>query len=252
MLPTREVTGAVYTPDGQPAAGATIYAQLSEFEIDSGVVVPEIVTAKADDQGAYSIALWPNERGATGSSYAVSIRFPGADSVTVRIVVPEGDGPVPMVTLIDQEPFPELTAAQLAVSQAQEFAREAFASAQSISITEEQLDTATMTSQQAAQAAIDAAGEATAGAQAAQAVAGDLGTLAGAVSAAQTAASTAVQAETVVQEKTTLAVNAAGAAAQIQEEIEILAGGVSKWRAVTQAQYNALTPAADVLYIIVG
>lgn len=84
------------------------------------------------------------------------------------------------------------------------------------------------------------------------AVAGDLGTLAAAVEAASGSASTADTAAGAASGAASTAGAAAVTAGETLEEIQTLAAGVSKWQALTQAQYNAFTPAADVLYIIVG
>jgi|GEM_PF-4767892 len=130
-LKTRPIKGTVYTPDGKPAAGAKIQAKLNRFETDGGIVVPFHAEAKADENGDYTIDLWPNERGTGSSSYRVTVRSASPQDVSFNVVVPDGSGALSMDPLIDRPPYPPIDQAQEAIQKAQAAASTAVASAQS-------------------------------------------------------------------------------------------------------------------------
>lgn len=113
----------------RPAAGAKVYAELSRYDLDGGMVLPATAMAVADPGGKYVIELWPNERGSGSSQYRITIQGAGTLVVSLTAVVPDGDGPVPLEAIINQAPYPPLDQAQAAVLQAQKWAVEASSSA---------------------------------------------------------------------------------------------------------------------------
>lgn len=128
-LKTRPVIGTVYTPDGLPTAGAKIYAKLSRYELDDGMVVPSVVRAVTDVNGEYSLELWPNERGSASSNYRVTVNALAHPYVDFSIVVPDGTGPLVIESLIDRLPYPPVDVAEQAVRDAQAAASSAVANA---------------------------------------------------------------------------------------------------------------------------
>lgn len=94
-LPTCAVTCSVADDTGAPLAGATITARLDRFEVYNGYVVPELVEVQTDATGAATLNLWPNELGATQSSYTVRILAPNGKTLRTTATVPN----VPTIAL---------------------------------------------------------------------------------------------------------------------------------------------------------
>jgi hypothetical protein len=88
MLPTCRVHCAIFDNDGTPIQGATVTAALNRFEVYQGYVVPDVETAITDAAGACVLSLWPNELGATASSYAVKIVAPNGRTQRLTVTVP--------------------------------------------------------------------------------------------------------------------------------------------------------------------
>lgn len=183
-LKTRAVTGTVYTPDGKPAAGAKIQARLNRFETDGGIVVPFHAETKADENGNYTINLWPNERGTGSSSYRVTVRSASPQDVSFNVVVPDGNGALSMDPLIDRPPYPPIDQAQEAIQKAQAAASTAVANAQVAENAASQTGTDASNAEAASLAAQQAASDA-------QAIAVQFGDVQGAIDAATSAANSA-------------------------------------------------------------
>lgn len=88
-LPVCAVQCYVYTQDGEPDPGAIVTAKLNRYEVYNGHIVPESMSATADENGLAVLELWPNELGSTGSAYEVKIApTNGNRTVKVNAVVP--------------------------------------------------------------------------------------------------------------------------------------------------------------------
>jgi len=183
-LKTRPIKGTVYTPDGKPAAGAKIQAKLNRFETDGGIVVPFHAETKADENGNYTINLWPNERGTGSSSYRVTVRSASPQDVSFNVVVPDGNGALSMDPLIDRPPYPPIDQAQEAIQKAQAAASTAVANAQVAENAASQTGTDASNAEAASLAAQQAASDA-------QNIATQFGDVQGAIDAATSAANSA-------------------------------------------------------------
>lgn len=111
MLKTRQVNGVVFSPNGQPLSGAEITATLSAYEVDDGIIVPNKIRAVSDAMGEYTLELWPNELGINQTYYSIHIlkvapRCKPEIDESLTIVVPDGDGPVSLFSLIDKDVYP--------------------------------------------------------------------------------------------------------------------------------------------------
>lgn len=73
MVDTCAVTCTAYDQNGNPEVGATFRARLSGYDVYQGFVVPEEITATADDNGQCVLNLWPNQLGATETLYEITI-----------------------------------------------------------------------------------------------------------------------------------------------------------------------------------
>lgn len=127
MIKTVKITGHAYNQDGSPASQAIGRAVLSTYEIDGGVVVPNKVDFKLDENGYFEIVLWPNQRGQVGSHYSVKIysraaTFPVFEA---KVVVPDVDYEVDILSIIDAPPYPPVDEAQQAVLAAKQHAEAA-------------------------------------------------------------------------------------------------------------------------------
>ena len=105
-LKTVTVTGQLYNPDGSPAAGAEGYATLTQYEVDSGIVVPTSGYIKADETGRFEVPLWPNSRGNANSQYIIRIRSRRSVILDVRAIVPDVDVSVGIQSILIAPPWP--------------------------------------------------------------------------------------------------------------------------------------------------
>lgn len=87
---TVNVTCRIYDSADAPVQGASITAQLTGIEIYSGYVLPTVVEGVTDATGSLVLALFPNQLGATQSSYIVNISYPSF-SQTLTVTVPNAD-----------------------------------------------------------------------------------------------------------------------------------------------------------------
>lgn len=88
MLPICRVHCAVHDNDGTPIQGATVTAKLDRVEVYQGYVIPDVETATTDAAGLCVLALWPNELGATASSYTIRILAPNGRAQRLTGTVP--------------------------------------------------------------------------------------------------------------------------------------------------------------------
>ncbi len=121
-LKTVTVTGTLRTPGGQPVAGAAVRADLTRQEIDDGIVVPTAVETITAADGTFALELWPNARGVAGSQYRVHSIQAYVRLLDVLITVPDVDVPTAIEQVIDQAPYPAVSAAQAAQQAAQQAA----------------------------------------------------------------------------------------------------------------------------------
>ncbi|MEC7763394.1 MAG: hypothetical protein VX874_15940 [Pseudomonadota bacterium] len=72
-LSTATVTGTVLLPDDTALSTVDrIEFTLSGVETDTITILPETVSADVDENGDFSVSLWPNGSGSRGTSYAVA------------------------------------------------------------------------------------------------------------------------------------------------------------------------------------
>jgi len=112
------VTGTVRDDQNDPIPKAIVICRLTRPDKDGALVVPDKEETRADDNGNWSLDLWPNTRGETNSKYRVIIRNPKTGEYLVYgyMVVPEGGGT--FANLVDLNTNPEPLAAWRSVSQA--------------------------------------------------------------------------------------------------------------------------------------
>jgi len=118
---------------GQPLAGATITAQLSEYQVDGTDVVPLIWQFPEVDEtpGTYFGQIWPNNRGDGGTSYEVVVQAAGLLLKRTTITVPQTSAGVENVTslMVAPPPYPAVYQAQAEVAAARTFSDSAGVSA---------------------------------------------------------------------------------------------------------------------------
>jgi len=92
-LVTVNVTATINDQAGAPVAGAKIVVKLDREEVDGGYVVPKLQEFTTDASGVAVMALWPNARGSTESTYLVRAYHPttGRRILEVTAVVPEAN-----------------------------------------------------------------------------------------------------------------------------------------------------------------
>jgi hypothetical protein len=78
----------LYGQDGLPKESARVTAKLKAFDLYSGYVIPQETTGITDADGLCVLPLWPNELGATESSYTVKIVGTNGKTITLTTVVP--------------------------------------------------------------------------------------------------------------------------------------------------------------------
>jgi hypothetical protein len=94
MLTKVNVTVLCADQQGNPVAAAKIVVKLDRTDVDtaSGYVFPEQIVATADTDGTAVLALWPNELGATSSSYKVEITNPDTGKIEhLTATIPNAD-----------------------------------------------------------------------------------------------------------------------------------------------------------------
>lgn len=97
-MATRTITGLILRPDGTPHEGARVRFVLSGDGYDPTAQYPaQTITATADEDGAISVALWPNEAGGQATYYRVVM--PSGE--THRVTVPEGEGALSLSVLLE-------------------------------------------------------------------------------------------------------------------------------------------------------
>ena len=120
-MPVQPVTCRFFDQDGSPIA-AKVSFKLTTQEIYNGIVVgpqADYVICNAST-GIGVINLFPNALGANSSQYTVK----AVDSVTGRKILPETlctipDSPCYLDLILNQEPFPTLSASSIALAGAQ-------------------------------------------------------------------------------------------------------------------------------------
>jgi len=131
------------------------------------MIVRRTVSGKTDFTGTLVLALWPNALGTNASQYIVTVRT--KESTTRYLAyVPNSD--CQLMSIVDLEPAPALSVAQVAIrdanaarTAAEEYASEAAASAQTSSASEGNAQaSATAASQSASAAALSESGAQTA------------------------------------------------------------------------------------------
>ena len=114
------VTFRLFSPDGPPAAGASVAATLTRPDTDSGSIVPtKTVRGVADADGEVTLSLWPNSRGTTSSQYRVVVSVGVKEVDAYTITVPESVGTVYAEDIRSAAPYPPVSAAQSALEAAQ-------------------------------------------------------------------------------------------------------------------------------------
>lgn len=134
--PTVNVTVNLSTIMGAPCAGVKVTAKLDQNDVYSGgIVISDPVTATANGSGIAVLALFPNNPstglGTVGSLYTFSAAVPGGKSFRATAQIPNSN--CNLQDVMDLEPQPSLTAAQVAQSAAQGYAAAASTSAASAS-----------------------------------------------------------------------------------------------------------------------
>lgn len=265
-LKTVTVTGILLRPTGDPVAAARVRAELTQQEIDDGIVVPTAVETITAADGTFAIELWPNARGVKGSQYRISAGHSRATVFDVLITVPDVEVPVAIETIIDQPPYPPIPAAQAAQQAAQEAAIRSETAAESVA---GGVEAAGESAGQAQEAAGQAQGYALAAGEAAAEAIGAAGTATGQAGIATGAASTATGAATAAGEsaatahaRAQTAISAAGVAESARDEsvsardeaVDAAAGVVlDRWqirengrRALREKYGNGPYPALDL------
>lgn len=72
-ISTATVSGTLVLPDDTALSTIDrIEFKLTGFETEDATIVPETVSATVDENGDFSIALWPNGVGSRGTNYTVA------------------------------------------------------------------------------------------------------------------------------------------------------------------------------------
>ena len=115
--PTCNVLCAIFDDTGAPVAGATVTAKLNQFDLSDGYIVPEPVKGTTDVNGHCTLALWPNQLGATESMYVVKIQSTNGKSLTINATVPNVSS-ANLWEISELPPYPGLTDGQLILTDA--------------------------------------------------------------------------------------------------------------------------------------
>ena len=110
-MKTVNVIGKLLLPNGMPASNLEGFAVLNQYSVDSDVVVPASTQFKTNDEGEFSIDLWPNALGSQYSRYIVKARTFTETVLDVVIRVPDVDVPVNIKDIIVQQPYPPVNQA---------------------------------------------------------------------------------------------------------------------------------------------
>lgn len=97
------VIARLFDPDGNPATGSTIVANLTSVGVSDtdGLINLMRMTAVAGDDGIATLVLWPSIDGNTGAEYRVVARSPdGRKLLDELITVVESDEPVNLTDLL--------------------------------------------------------------------------------------------------------------------------------------------------------
>ncbi len=95
-LTTCNVTGRLALPDDSTPANGFVVFVLNVAEVDGDAVIPREVRAPIDANGQVELDLWPNSRGAAGSSYSVRVDlYPSATAARPFASIPLGAIEVP-------------------------------------------------------------------------------------------------------------------------------------------------------------
>jgi len=149
MANTVDVTGTIKDQFDLPIPMAKCTVELDRTDVDHGYVAPVYTTAVTDENGQFTMALWPNQRGARASKYKFTAQHPTTGKVLIKttFVVPyensTGD-PVSTVNIFeiaDLEPFEGKSDAQVALEVLQ---AEAAAAHTARAITETKADEASV------------------------------------------------------------------------------------------------------------
>lgn len=110
-MKTVNVIGKLLLPNGMPASNLEGFAVLNQYSVDSDVVVPASTQFKTNEDGEFSIDLWPNALGSQYSRYIVKVRTFTETVLDVVIRVPDVDVPVNIKDIIVQQPYPPVNQA---------------------------------------------------------------------------------------------------------------------------------------------
>lgn len=78
---TVTITGRMGYQNGQPVTDGTVSATLTGRDRDDDtIILPEKISANVQPDGSFSLSLWPNDLGTTGTRYSLVYRpqSPGA------------------------------------------------------------------------------------------------------------------------------------------------------------------------------
>lgn len=132
MLQTYELSTTVFNPNGTPAAGSILIAELTTADYTTeGSIMPRRAQAVADSEGRVAVDLFSNLSGTQNSFYEIRIRRPdGFETIKALIQMPQADSK--LEGLVDVTPItPEYsTAAAISAAQALESRNIAVAAAE--------------------------------------------------------------------------------------------------------------------------
>ena len=116
-IPTVNVTVIVNGQDGLPVEGALVSAKLDREDRYNGFVVKKTVSGKTDATGTLVLPLWPNALGTNSSQYLVNIR---TKEQTKRYTAYVPNENCVLTSIVDLEPAPALSVAQIVLRDANE------------------------------------------------------------------------------------------------------------------------------------
>lgn len=225
-VPVTNVICVVNDQDGAPVPGAKIEATLTGIDVFEGYVLPHKTSGVTDSSGSVTLALWPNQLGATESAYAFKIIAYGKIQ-RIAAVVPYPGTDVYLHEIAALPPFPGKLDGQVAIDAAQDA----------------QVAAELARDQAASQAAASAA-SASASAGSAATAAGHVTTAAGHVTAAATQATNAANSATAAAGSATAAAGSATAAAGSATAAATSAGNAAASQAAAAALLSSFLPLA--------
>ena len=110
-LPTQPVTCQFYDQNGHPVAFAIGSFKLDRREFHQGVIAPDEVKFKADENGLVVLNLFPNALGTQGSQYRVRATNPKTGSKFLDSYASVPDAPSELQLIITDAPYPPLDSA---------------------------------------------------------------------------------------------------------------------------------------------